>query len=95
MEYCNLDLNLTKEDQTLRDSAHKFAETVMRPISVELDKMSVEDAFAPQSPFWDFLRKAYKLGYHKLPFPEVVGGPGLTPWQIAIVMEELASSGTG
>ncbi|MGD0486894.1 MAG: acyl-CoA dehydrogenase family protein [Syntrophorhabdales bacterium] len=90
MEYCNLDLNLTKEDRTLRDSAHKFAETVMRPISIELDKMSVDDAFAPQSPFWDFMRKAYKLGYHKLPFPEVVGGPGLTPWQIALVMEELA-----
>ena len=75
--------------QTLKASAHKFAETVMRPVSIEIDKMSVDDAFAPQSPFWDFMRKAYKLGYHKLPFPEVVGGPGLTPWQIALVMEEL------
>jgi len=90
MENCNLDANLTKEDRTLKESAHKFAETVMRPISVQLDKMSAEEVIAPGSPFWDFMRKAYSLGYHKLPFPEVVGGPGLTPFQISLAMEELA-----
>ncbi len=30
MEYCNMDLNLTKEDLSMKESAHKFAETVMR-----------------------------------------------------------------
>jgi alkylation response protein AidB-like acyl-CoA dehydrogenase len=90
MDYFDIDLNLTKEDVALKESAHKFAETVMRPISIQLDKMTAEQVIAPDSPYWDFMRKAYKLGYHKLPFPEEAGGPGLTPFQIAIVMEELA-----
>lgn len=91
MDYCNMDLNLTKEDLTLKESAHKFAETVMRPISIVLDKMATaEEVIAPESPFWDYMRKGYKLGYHKLPFPEEFGGPGLSPFQIALVMEELA-----
>lgn len=90
MDYFDMDLNLTKEDLALKESAHKFAETVMRPISIQLDKMTAEQVIAPDSPYWDFMRKAYKLGYHKLPFPEELGGPGLTPLQIALVMEELA-----
>jgi acyl-CoA dehydrogenase len=91
MEYFDTNLNLTKEDRTLKLSAHKFAETVMRPISIVLDKMATpEEVIAPESPFWEFMRKGYQLGYHKLPFPEEVGGMGLTPLQIAIVMEELA-----
>ncbi len=90
MEYCNMDLNLSKEDRTLRDSAHKFAETVMRPVSIQLDKMTAEQVIAPGSPYWNFMKQAYSLGYHKLPFPEIAGGPGLNPFQIAVVMEELA-----
>ena len=52
--------------------------------------MSPEEVIAPGSPYWDFMAKAYKLGYHKLPFPEVFGGPGLSPFQISLIMEELA-----
>ena len=90
MEFCNLDLNLNEETLLLKETAHKFAEGVMRPVSVELDKMSPEEAIAPNSPYWDFLRQAYGLGYHTLPFPVEVGGLGLTPYQTAVVMEELA-----
>ena len=90
MDYFDLNMNLTSEDIALKEAASKFASEVMRPISVELDTMSAEDAFAPESPYWDFMRQAYQLGYHKLPFPEEVGGPGLNPLQIQIVMEELA-----
>ena len=90
MGYFDTNMTLTKEDIALKESAHKFAETVMRPISIQLDKMTAEQVIAPDSPYWDFMRKAYKLGYHKLPFPEEVGGPGLTPLQMALVYEELA-----
>ena len=62
----------------------------MRPVALELDRMSPEEVIAPGSPYWDFMAKAYKLGYHKLPFPEVFGGPGLSPFQISLIMEELA-----
>lgn len=90
MEYFDLNQNLSDEDINLKKSAHQFALDVMRPISRQLDQMTPEEVIAPNSPFWDFLRKAYQLGYHKLPFPEEFGGPGLHPLQIAIVMEELA-----
>jgi alkylation response protein AidB-like acyl-CoA dehydrogenase len=90
MDYVDLDLSLSEEDLALKASAAAFAREVMRPVSRELDRRTPEEAIASDSPFWEFLREAYRLGYHKLPFPEAVGGPGLTPLQIQIVMEELA-----
>jgi acyl-CoA dehydrogenase len=90
MDYFDLNLNLSSEDIALREAAGKFAREVMRPISIQLDRMTPAEAFAKESPYWDFMRQAYQLGYHKLPFPEDFGGPGMSPLQIQIVMEELA-----
>lgn len=90
MNYFDLDLNLSKEDIALKKETHKFALEVMRPISMQLDRMTPEEVIAPESPFWGFMRQAYELGYHKLPYPEDFGGPGLSPLQINIIMEELA-----
>lgn len=90
MDYFDLNMNLTPEDIALRDAASKFARNVMRPISIQLDQMTPEEAFAPQSPYWDFMRQAYQLGYHKICFPAEVGGTGMSPLQIQLVMEELA-----
>ncbi|MCB2185329.1 MAG: acyl-CoA/acyl-ACP dehydrogenase [Deltaproteobacteria bacterium] len=90
MGYFDLSLSLTKGDRALKEAVHKFAKEVMRPIAAKLDSMSVEEAFAPSSPYFDFLKQAYELGYHKLPFPEALGGVDLTPLQINLIMEELA-----
>ncbi|MBI5444058.1 MAG: acyl-CoA/acyl-ACP dehydrogenase [Deltaproteobacteria bacterium] len=90
MDFFDLNLNLTTEDQALKANANKFAREVMRPIAKQLDTMQPDKVIAADSPYWDFLRKAYELGYHKLPFPETVGGLGLSPFQMALVMEELA-----
>lgn len=90
MSYFELNLGLSKEDMVLRDAAHKFAKEVMRPVSIRLDRMGAEEAFAPSSPFWDVMKQAYGLGYHRMPFPEAVGGLELNPLQINVIMEELA-----
>jgi len=90
MSYFELDLNLSKEDAALKKETHKFAKEVMRPIAMELDPMTPEEVIAPASPLWTFMKKAYELDYHILPFPEDFGGPGLKPIQIQMVMEELA-----
>lgn len=90
MEYFDLNLNLSPDDVALREAARKFAGEVMRPASLLIDRMSPEEAYAPGSPYWDVLRQAYELGYHKLAYPEELGGVGLNPTQIQIVMEELA-----
>jgi len=90
MNYFDLNMNLTEEDVIIKTETNKFAREVMRPIAMELDKMTAEEAIAPKSPFWDFMRKGYELGYHKITIPAEFGGAGLAPYQIQMVMEELA-----
>jgi len=95
MTYFDLNLNLTDEDKAIRDAAHKFAKEVMRPIGIELDRMSAEETVAASSPIWGFLKQAYELGYHKGAFPAEVGGLGFTPFQSHLMMEELFWGSTG
>ena len=90
MEFLDLDLNLTKEEVLMKKTANEFARKVMRPIAKELDEMTPEQVIAEDSPFWEFMRKAYELGYHAMQLPESYGGMGLTPLQQAIINEELA-----
>ena len=89
MDFLELDLSLTKEDILLKKTVREFAEKVMRPIAKELDEMTPEQVIASDSPFWEFMRKAYNLGYHAILIPESYGGMGLTPLQQAISVEEL------
>jgi alkylation response protein AidB-like acyl-CoA dehydrogenase len=97
MSYFDMNLELTEEDQMIRDSVRKFASEVIRPTARELDQMSADETVAPESPIWGFMKQAWKLGYHKAGFPEAVGGLGLTPLQMHLLMEELqcASFGLG
>jgi len=89
MEYFDIDLDLTDEDLALQEASHRFAKEVMRPVAKELDAMSAEEYVADGSPFWDFMKQAYQLGYHTILLPEWVGGMGLTPKQQCIVLEEI------
>ena len=89
MTYFDINLDLTEEDKAIREAAHKFAKEVMRPASIEIDRMSAEEAVAEGSPLWDFVKQAYELGYHRAAFPEEVGGLGFTPLQTHILQEEL------
>ena len=89
MNYFDLNMDLSEAEIALKTNANRFAREVMRPIAKQLDQMTPEEVIASESPFWDFMRKGYELGYHKLSFPEEFGGSGLTPFQIQIVMEEL------
>ncbi len=70
MTYFDVNLDLTQEDKAIREEAHRFAKEVMRPIGMELDKMTAEQTIAADSPLWDFMRRAYGLGFHKAAFPE-------------------------
>lgn len=95
MPYFDLNTNLTWDETAIRDSVHQFAKEVIRPAARQLDRMTAEEAVAPGSPLYDVLKKAYELGYHKAFFPEVVGGPGFTPLQKAIFIEEIAWGSMG
>lgn len=89
MSYFDINTELGWEERAIRESAHQFAREILRPASVEIDKMTAEEAISQESPMWDALGQAYKLGYHKAMFPEAVGGGGLTPLQGHILLEEL------
>lgn len=89
MDYFDVNLGLTDEDIAIKESAHKFAETYMRPTAKQLDQMTPEQVIAKESPLWPFLRKTFELGYHRMFLPEMIGGLGLTPTQTSIVMEEM------
>jgi alkylation response protein AidB-like acyl-CoA dehydrogenase len=90
MSFFDVNLNLTDEDRALKEAAHKFAKEVIRPTAKEIDAMSPEEAIAENSPLWYFLKKGYELGYHTMLLPAEVGGMGLSPLQITMVLEELA-----
>lgn len=90
MNYLDLNLDLSEEDIALKTETNKFAKEVARPLSIQLDRMTPDEAIAPESEFWGFMRKAYELGFHKILMPEEFGGAGLVPLQQALVLEELA-----
>jgi acyl-CoA dehydrogenase len=75
MGYADLDINLTWEQKSMRDLAKKFGQEVMRPIGIELDKMSdPADVIADGSPLWDAIKQYRELDLHKRGFPKEVGG---------------------
>jgi len=57
--------------------------------------MTPEQVIASGSPFWDFMKRAYELGYHTILIPESYGGMNLTPLQQQIIFEELCWGSAG
>jgi len=95
MDYFDINLDLTDEDKSIVNMAREFAREVIRPISIELDRMTAEEVVADGSPLWEFFRKAYELDFHTILLPEVYGGPGLNPLQIHLVFEEFGWASFG
>jgi len=101
MAYDFLDLHvadqiaLSDEHVALKKAVRKFATEVVRPASIELDKMSAEDMAQKDSPYWTVMRKAHELGYHTIFIPEEYGGLGLDPLGIHIFFEEMAAASIG
>lgn len=95
MPYTELNLELSEEHQSLKENVHKFSIEVLRPVSLELDKMSAEEVIAPGSPYWDCMKKMYQNSYHTVLIPDEYGGLGLDPLGIHIVFEELSYGSVG
>jgi len=95
MSYLDLNFNLSEEDIAIKEASHKFAKEVMRPIAKKLDEMTPEEVIAPESPFWDFMKKAYALKYHTILLPDTYGGMGATSLQQNIIIEELSWGSSG
>ncbi len=87
--YLDLNKNLTEEEQRVKEETHKFAAEVLRPASIELDKLSPEEVIAEGSVHWEVFRKAYEQGYHNSGLPEQFGGANLSTLASHIHAEEM------
>lgn len=88
--YLDLKLDLSPEQRALRDGVHKFAASVLRPASRELDRYAdPAQVIVKGSRVWDVLRQAYALGYHAVGVPQELGGLGLTGLDEHQVLEEM------
>jgi alkylation response protein AidB-like acyl-CoA dehydrogenase len=94
MKFLDLD-ELSEEDRLLREEVHRFAEEVIRPASIELDRMDPEDRIKSGSPYFKVFKQMKKLGYHKINLPADKGGVDLTPLQRYLIMEELGWGSLG
>lgn len=89
--YLDLNKGLTDDERTLKENVHRFAEEVLRPASIELDRLpDPEQVIAKGSVLWDVFRQAYELGYHTRALPESLGGANLSPLAQHIFTEEMA-----
>lgn len=95
MSYTELNLQLTDEQESLKENVHKFAVEVIRPASIALDKMTPEEVIQKGSPFWKTMKQMYEMGYHTVLIPDEYGGMGLDPLSLHIFFEELSYGSVG
>ncbi len=73
---------LSDEQKQLQDTAHKFAEQVMRPVAPQHDRTEEFPA--------EVLKRAWETGLLNLSIPAEYGGIGLNAEDQCLVIEELA-----
>lgn len=98
MSFRDLDVNLTVEQKSMRDTARKFGAEVMRPAGIDLDKLhDPTDVVAEGSILWDVYKKYRELGLHKIPIPKTVGGMAgdLDPMSLVLIFEEMGYADSG
>ncbi len=95
MPYTELNLELCEEHELLKEEVHKFAVEVLRPASIELDKMPPEDVIKEGSLYWDCMSKMYRNNYHTVLVSDAYGGLGLDPLGVHIFWEEIAYGSVG
>jgi alkylation response protein AidB-like acyl-CoA dehydrogenase len=89
--YRELAQDVPNEYQALKESAHRFAAEVLRPVSIELDRLAdPRDVIGLDSPLRRVFKKGYELGYHIASLPAELGGLGLSGLGTHILIEELS-----
>ncbi|MHB8490889.1 MAG: acyl-CoA dehydrogenase family protein [Solirubrobacteraceae bacterium] len=90
-------VQLTDEEELLKETAHRFAEEVMRPAARELDRMAPAARCAPGSPYFEVMSHFRALGYHRAMLPSDGGEPDaeLSARGQAVMLEELGWGSLG
>ena len=66
MSMVDLPEQLGETEQAIRETAHRFAAEVLRPLGAKLDKLSAEEVIAEGSPLYDAHRQFRELGFTTL-----------------------------
>jgi alkylation response protein AidB-like acyl-CoA dehydrogenase len=83
-----MDFSLSNEQRHWQETARKFADEEIRPISLERDTIET----ARETWDWDIIKKGSKLGFRTLAVPKQWGGHGTDFVTQALVMTELAKA---
>ncbi|WP_042882994.1 acyl-CoA dehydrogenase family protein [Cupriavidus necator] len=54
---------LSETAAMVQQTVHRFAEDVLRPVGIQLDRMTPDAAIAPESPFWAARKQYLNLGF--------------------------------
>lgn len=90
LQYTELNMDLTKAQITMKEETHRFAKEVLRPASLELDKIADPQEMIDSPLFRKTLKQGYELGYHTIFLPDSYGGLATEPIETHIILEELA-----
>ena len=95
MTSIDIEIGLSDEECAIRDTTHKFAEEVLRPVGAELDRMAdPADVIAPESPVWPVFEKYNQLGLGGLA-EDTEMDPIAKARLMAIINEELSWGDVG
>ena len=73
---------LTEQERMFQEAARDFAESEVRPKTIEMDRAQAMDP--------DLIRKLFELGLMAIEIPEEHGGAGADFFSSALVVEELS-----
>jgi alkylation response protein AidB-like acyl-CoA dehydrogenase len=89
--YHELNVELPKDVQSLKENVHRFAKDVIRPAAITLDRMpDPREVIALESPLRAVFKQAYQLGYHVAALPVEIGGLGVRGLGTHVLIEEMS-----
>jgi len=89
-----LEAAMSEEELAIQMSAQRLAKEVLAPIAEKLDKMSSDDAVAPDSPIWEALDQVKQSGLMDLEMMSTLDNEQKSRI-IPIIFEELATGDAG
>jgi len=90
-----IDFTMDGTQKQMVDTAKKFGQKVLAPAEMFMDTTADPVIAFEDSRFWKAMEQAFELGFHKMAFPEELGGLSLDPITCGMVWEELGYYGAG
>ncbi len=94
-----IDTRIDGKIESIKEEVHRFAAEQLRPLAIEIDRLSDEEYQKKipdkDGPWWKAMKQIKKLGYNMLYVPEAAGGPDFSPLERWVIGEEISWGGSG